>query len=736
MESQPIPELDRKMDVAASSVTSENTDILMEEAQLQSNALPASLNKWSQIAEENISLGPKGHADIYVGVRDLETLRDPLGKASSWGEQSSSCRLGEEEESLKYVRSRIGGSVESIFSLASSRSLQTPEWKMLRVSKSQSALSGISSVDWEHTWRREKSIQGTIQDIIEDVVGDEINFRLPAHQGYHKRIDATIYHEIQPRTTAHAEEPNSSSPKCVPLMTPFCCLSESPALDHLQDATILHSVSHQYQPLSCKPSQMQIAQAKSTTHLISSDPAALILDHCSEKMGTQFRTLDNNSTAGSKCNISTNSQMVEAVESQDISLPLLKAILMEREEKINQLSKDLWKMQTENHRLMEEKHFLLSESKNFTREEKTFEEELKSSNHFTFDSSSPIVLQRQIANLKSQINDLQEANESAVLELAKADEDISQQNNEIAKLKAEYFQKIEDSKDEVNCLQEKINRMETCEPGLCEEIRQLRSQSKQLREVNHLLNEENHRLKEEMWDMKRQCQQLVKMLRERKNGDSGAELHWIDLGKKGFSYGDQHRQKGLETDARNGFSEEDWRRSWDGRPGELLKGNGSPVLSSSAGTDFLIADYQENITTRSKDHFKGGDSDEVQELSDNDLSSASHGPSDAHEDLTCHSVVEILSGSTLPRRPFAPRSVADLKIGNLVKFSRPAGKISKGLIKYLGHLFGREDVYVGIELEGSEMGKHDGTFEGRRHFVCKANKGVFVNFNKVIMAWE
>ncbi|XP_029458953.1 myosin-11-like isoform X3 [Rhinatrema bivittatum] len=581
MESQPIPELDRKMDVAASSVTSENTDILMEEAQLQSNALPASLNKWSQIAEENISLGPKGHADIYVGVRDLETLRDPLGKASSWGEQSSSCRLGEEEESLKYVRSRIGGSVESIFSLASSRSLQTPEWKMLR--------------------------------------------------------------------------------------------------------------------------------------------------------------------------------MVEAVESQDISLPLLKAILMEREEKINQLSKDLWKMQTENHRLMEEKHFLLSESKNFTREEKTFEEELKSSNHFTFDSSSPIVLQRQIANLKSQINDLQEANESAVLELAKADEDISQQNNEIAKLKAEYFQKIEDSKDEVNCLQEKIhvtwighcwiqdagldglskiNRMETCEPGLCEEIRQLRSQSKQLREVNHLLNEENHRLKEEMWDMKRQCQQLVKMLRERKNGDSGAELHWIDLGKKGFSYGDQHRQKGLETDARNGFSEEDWRRSWDGRPGELLKGNGSPVLSSSAGTDFLIADYQENITTRSKDHFKGGDSDEVQELSDNDLSSASHGPSDAHEDLTCHSVVEILSGSTLPRRPFAPRSVADLKIGNLVKFSRPAGKISKGLIKYLGHLFGREDVYVGIELEGSEMGKHDGTFEGRRHFVCKANKGVFVNFNKVIMAWE
>lgn len=73
--------------------------------------------------------------------------------------------------------------------------------------------------------------------------------------------------------------------------------------------------------------------------------------------------------------------------------------------------------------------------------------------------------------------------------------------------------------------------------------------------------------------------------------------------------------------------------------------------------------------------------------------------------------------SVLPRRPFAPKSSADLKLGDLVKFSHPGGKISKGTVQYRGPLPGREEVYLGVELEGGDLGKHDGVFQGTRYFL-------------------
>lgn len=72
---------------------------------------------------------------------------------------------------------------------------------------------------------------------------------------------------------------------------------------------------------------------------------------------------------------------------------------------------------------------------------------------------------------------------------------------------------------------------------------------------------------------------------------------------------------------------------------------------------------------------------------------------------------------SLSRRPFAPRNVSDLKIGNLVKFSCSKGKISKGTVKYLGPLIGRQEDYIGIELEGDQEGRHDGTYQGTRYFL-------------------
>ncbi|XP_021341406.1 uncharacterized protein LOC110442231 isoform X3 [Mizuhopecten yessoensis] len=85
-------------------------------------------------------------------------------------------------------------------------------------------------------------------------------------------------------------------------------------------------------------------------------------------------------------------------------------------------------------------------------------------------------------------------------------------------------------------------------------------------------------------------------------------------------------------------------------------------------------------------------------------------------------------------RPFSPRTPGDIHLEDVVKFSRQGGKLSQGTVKFVGHLPGRNDVYLGVELD-KEEGKHDGTFESARYFKCKPNKGVFVAFNKVVMAW-
>uniref|UniRef100_A0A2C9LH93 CAP-Gly domain-containing protein n=1 Tax=Biomphalaria glabrata TaxID=6526 RepID=A0A2C9LH93_BIOGL len=104
-------------------------------------------------------------------------------------------------------------------------------------------------------------------------------------------------------------------------------------------------------------------------------------------------------------------------------------------------------------------------------------------------------------------------------------------------------------------------------------------------------------------------------------------------------------------------------------------------------------------------------------------------------ELAPKNVTSLLNSSlTQGLRPFAPRSIADLRNEDVVKFSRVGGKLTQGVVKYVGHLPGRSEAYLGVELDKDE-GKHDGTFEGIRYFKCKPNKGVFVAFNKVVMAW-
>jgi len=52
-----------------------------------------------------------------------------------------------------------------------------------------------------------------------------------------------------------------------------------------------------------------------------------------------------------------------------------------------------------------------------------------------------------------------------------------------------------------------------------------------------------------------------------------------------------------------------------------------------------------------------------------------------------------------PRRPYAPTSINDVHLNDIIKFSRPGGKISKGVVKYIGSLPDKTDQYLGLELE-------------------------------------
>ena len=46
-----------------------------------------------------------------------------------------------------------------------------------------------------------------------------------------------------------------------------------------------------------------------------------------------------------------------------------------------------------------------------------------------------------------------------------------------------------------------------------------------------------------------------------------------------------------------------------------------------------------------------------------------------------------------------PLKPEDIRQGDFIKFSRPGGKISKGMVKYMGPLPERGDVYFGLELD-------------------------------------
>ncbi|XP_018553636.1 uncharacterized protein LOC108898203 [Lates calcarifer] len=89
-----------------------------------------------------------------------------------------------------------------------------------------------------------------------------------------------------------------------------------------------------------------------------------------------------------------------------------------------------------------------------------------------------------------------------------------------------------------------------------------------------------------------------------------------------------------------------------------------------------------------------------------------------------------------PHRVFVPHSPMDLQLGHRVRIMLPSGRISTGMIRFLGHLQGEADLHLGVELQTPDHGLHDGSHRGHSYFECKPGYGAFVPFHKLLMAWE
>ncbi|KAM7181461.1 uncharacterized protein RBU57_000272 [Macrochelys suwanniensis] len=779
---------------AASDVTSRNA----EGAQLQDDNMMASPD-WNRDAQEDdTALKEKEQSGMAAGAREPR-LREPLGQITSWSSQTFLSKE-DEDKSLKYSKYRLGGSADSVLSLASSEPFDPLERKTLRSSQSEGALAHSSSIAQEGTYGRHKPTPDTTQDIVDDIIGDEVAFKISVQLisnnnnnsstgAIHSIASRDIYRPPPPPLhtgpASHGEAAYlEHSPDTALCLLAPCPRSEGLPEDGMPDGQALSLAN--LQNLLDSHETLMLSETETTASQCFSDRSFVVMNqespgliHGIKMIAALSKSAYGSGTTTFADRVSNTHKATETEESQDISVHLLQS-LVERAEEINQLMK---KVQIENQQQLEERGLLSAENERFKKEEaRSFKEKMTTPSHLSLDHSSPLILQQQIgmkqSSLKNQVGDLLEANEAAVLELANAGEEISQLKNEMAQLKSEYLQKIKESNEENHLLKEMMNRVSkrhaplaTYEQDLHEEIFQLRRESRRLRELSHQLNEENHRLKEELWDVKREYERLAQMATARKKGQTTTLIPWTDLRKKDsqtriLSSVQYSRKEGLQIDEMNGipssrlvsilkvFSPHEC----DERQQECSKSNASSVSMNSESTEILITGYHDTgLKKEFKRNSKDGAYEEISEPcdDDDDLSAVSqHNRTHHHNSLQHDADVTTSSLSAtdtcskrvmsrtpvgkvvLPRRPFAPRSVIDLKVGNLVKFSRPAGKISKGTIKYLGYLLGREEVYLGVELEGRDEGKHDGTFQGTRYYLCKPNKGVFVNFSKVIMAWE
>ncbi|XP_013404693.1 uncharacterized protein LOC106169666 isoform X4 [Lingula anatina] len=461
-----------------------------------------------------------------------------------------------------------------------------------------------------------------------------------------------------------------------------------------------------------------------------------------------------------------------------------------------------------------------------------------------YSPNNPYALQRKIEELESQIQDLQEANETAALEQSKAEkraQDLGDENATLKTATAGHLQKLqaENQKLQEQILQLNERNTESVlmedEEELRKEIQRLRTEMRKLRDQNHQVNEENISLRDQLRDSKRR-EKYHSRENSKNNGYVGQLQEEDPLGDRRalIETAEKYRQEKLEAVAeikrlRERIAQYESKTGYKiPSPPKSSADHVSPYSDRSDSKRYdLTSDTRYHGSMYSSAHKSSGygsryegtrhhgafvDDEVAPSESTTDLINEIHGlnmnghvprparrksidstssASSIMSDYDKELGVKPLTGSrsrprsfdvggkthrsgsptspprvtsptaglrsvspsilvtqhnkgligqkregtsTLGRRPFAPRSPGDISLEDVIKFSRQGGKISRGLVKFIGHLPGRNDTYVGVELENEE-GKHDGTFEDKRYFRCKPNKGVFVAFNKIIMVY-
>ncbi|KAG1936186.1 CAP-Gly domain-containing linker protein [Pimephales promelas] len=126
-----------------------------------------------------------------------------------------------------------------------------------------------------------------------------------------------------------------------------------------------------------------------------------------------------------------------------------------------------------------------------------------------------------------------------------------------------------------------------------------------------------------------------------------------------------------------------------------------------------------------------------QKRSDMGLLSGVTGPSDSRATSAMSNIsARSWRSGAGPHRVFVPHSPLDLKIGHRVRIMLPSGRISTGIVRFLGNMRNSPDYHLGVELESADNGQQDGACGGHCYFHCDPGHGAFVAFSKLLMAWE
>eukprot|EP00079_Xenopus_tropicalis_P021664 XP_012813083.1 PREDICTED: uncharacterized protein LOC100495307 isoform X2 [Xenopus tropicalis] len=554
---------------------------------------------WPHVSEKNKTFS----MDSVWNPRNYCEQGFGLDKGTSSGQNQD-----EEIHSLTYSKYKIGGSVDSIFSQTS---LQQPEWSILKSSRSQDVLIQASPSRFYQESMARQPGQEANPDVVDDVVGDEVISPLHWQQlNKQKTMDFSLSQSKQADSCLSTTQISSAG----------TILTKSLSEHFTGDENTETTESYPQSPTEdiTEKNNLKKVQTDSYCSHTFSDMNQTEIYGTEQDFDSVTQTQHSYSSTSEETELSSL-QGADSNGSQNISMSLLKSILMKREEKINDLSKELRRIQAENLHLKEEKHHIVSESITLKKELEAlaFDKKRKKQDFLNpFDPSSSASLQQQIVNLKNQISDLQEANENAVFELAKADEEISQGKKDLAMLKAEYNQNLQDSQEEIKLLKKKISSLsamftqeEKYEPGLHKEISYLRSECKRLRIHNHQLSEENYSLREELWDIKRQheCSETRTMHTASYRSaclDIEAGRHWMDSSKNKLSkkswqpmngsfYRNDFKQDGTFSRCKATLGSMNIKEPWEKNLEERAKRNSSPVSLHSNNTDILMMGYQE-----------------------------------------------------------------------------------------------------------------------------------------------